>query len=112
MPQNNTESAHDVVAWSIVNLNVSVPLDYFINLSPASPLFNSLVKHWKIKQDAETEKFAMIACTIANVMGNNKMKPKDFYVPMSGEIRDAEQKQKEAGLKNYLMRYNLSKRQK
>lgn len=107
---NNKDSATDVVAWAIVNLNVSVPIDTFLDLSPASDLFQSLLKHWKIKQDMETERYAMIACTIANVMGNNKMSVKDFYRPMSEDRENVEKMQREQSLKNYLMKYNLSQK--
>lgn len=100
------ETATDIVAWAIVNLQVQVPLDYFLNISPTSDLYSALVRQWKIKCDMETERYAMIACTVANSMGGNKLKARDFYNPLSDHFAQSELKAKEASLKNYLIRHN------
>jgi len=106
-PNNDVDqpTATDIIAFAVVELNTVLPYEVLLDMSPTSDLYQSILEHWRRKQDREIDRFAMIACTIANCNGN-KTKPRDFYRPISSKAAIDEVKAKESAIRNMFMRHN------
>jgi hypothetical protein len=87
-------SAHDLIAFAIVECNVSVELEFFQNLSPTDPLYKAILNAWKEKQRRDDARTALICAVIANCNsdGKKKYEVKDFMpsVPKTTEESERE----------------------
>jgi hypothetical protein len=95
-------SAHDIVAFAIVELNVPISLDVLYAMSPTDPLYKALMDAWKEKEKREDARTALLCAVIANSIGGGKKKfePKDF---MPKEPKTL--KEQEAEIKSNFLRY-------
>jgi len=102
-------SAHDIVAFACVELNVPIPLDTLYGMSPNDPLYIALIDAWKAREKRIDARFGLLAAVIANCMGGGKKKyePKDF---MPQEPKPVKQQENE--IKTQLMQYMQSKKDK
>lgn len=80
MASDEEASMADFVAFAIVNLNVTVDLEYFEGLSFTDPVYTALMKAWKDKQHRDDQRVGLLCAVIANCMGGGKKtyQPKDF----------------------------------
>lgn len=99
-------SAHDIVAFAIVELNVPIALEDLYKMSLDDPLYKSLMLAWKEKEKRADARTGLICAVIANCMGGGKKKyePKDF---MPKEEKAT--KEKEANIKNQFIKYMASR---
>jgi hypothetical protein len=95
-------SAHDIVAFAIVELNVPVSLDVLYAMSPTDPLYKALIEAWKSKEQRTDARTALLCAVIANCMGSGKKKyePKDFMPKEPKTVQE-----QEADIKSNFMRY-------
>lgn len=102
-------TAHDIVAFAIVELNVPVALDDLYKMSPTDPLYTALISAWKEKEKRADARTALICAVMANCMGGGKKKyePKDF---MPKEPKTATEQENE--IKTQFMKYMASKSDK
>jgi len=102
-------SAHDIVAFACVELNVPIPLDALYAMSPNDPLYIALIDAWKKREERLDRRTGLLAAVIANCMGGGKKKyePKDF---MPQEPKPVKQQENE--IKTQLMQYMQSKKDK
>ena len=102
-----TISAHDIVAFSVVEGWTTIPYDTFIGLSPVDPLYTALINAYKDKERRSDARTALICSVMANCMGSGKKQytVKDF-LPQDKTSQDSAQ---EVNLKANLMRYAASK---
>jgi hypothetical protein len=85
-------SAHDIVAFACVELNVAIPFDRLYAMSPTDPLYKALINAWKEKEKRADFRTALICSVLANCMGGGKKKyePKDFMPKNSKSTQDSE----------------------
>jgi hypothetical protein len=102
-------SAHDLVAFAIVELNVPISLDTLYSMTPTDPLYKSLIETWKAKQKREDSRTALLCAVIANCMGGGKKKyePKDFMPTEPKSTKDTE-----AEIKSNFMKYMSAQKTK
>jgi len=102
-------SAHDIVAFACVELNVPIPLDTLYAMSPNDPLYIALLNAWKAREHREDARVGLMCAIIANCMGGGKKKyePSDF---MPKEPKPV--KQQESEIKTQFMQYMASKKDK
>ena len=102
-------TAHDIVAFAIVELNVPVALDDLYKMSPTDPLYTALISAWKEKEKRADARTALICAVMANCMGGGKKKyePKDF---MPKEPKTVTEQENE--IKTQFMKYMASKSDK
>jgi hypothetical protein len=95
-------TAHDIVAFAIVELNVPVALEDLYKMSPTDPLYKSLINAWKEKERREDFRTALLCAVIANCMGGGKKKyePKDF---MPQEAKSTTEKEND--IKSQFIKY-------
>lgn len=109
MKQHNTTSAHDIVAWAIIELNVSLPYEVLCEMSPNDPLYIALVDAWKAREKRIDARTGLLCAVMANCMGSGKKKyePKDFMPQQPKPV-----KQQENEVKTQLMQYMQTKKDK
>jgi hypothetical protein len=102
-------SAHDIVAFACVELNVPIPLDTLYAMSPNDPLYIALVDAWKARERRADARNALLCAVMANCMGGGKKKyeTSDFMPKEPKPI-----KQQESDIKTQLMQYMASKKDK
>ena len=103
----DSTSAHDVVAFSVVEGWTTIPYDTFMGLSPIDPLYKSLLNAYREKERRADARTALLCSVMANCMGSGKKQytVKDF-LPQDKTAQDSAQ---EVNLKANLMRYAASK---
>jgi hypothetical protein len=89
----NQTTAHDIVAFAVVELNVPISLDTLYTMSPNDPLYKALMEAWKRKQNREDARVGLICAVIANCIGGGKKKyePKDFMPKEPKTIKEQEE---------------------
>lgn len=99
---SKTTSAHDIVAWAIIELNVSLPYEVLCEMSPNDPLYISLVDAWKAREKRIDARTGLLCAVLANCMGSGKKKyePSDF---MPKEPKPVKQQENE--IKTQLIQY-------
>ena len=104
-----SSSAHDIVAFACVELNVAIPLDTLYAMSPNDPLYISLVDAWKAREKRIDARTGLLCAVMANCMGSGKKKyePKDFMPQQPKPV-----KQQENEVKTQLMQYMAAKKDK
>ena len=97
-----TSSAHDIVAFACVELNVAIPLDTLYAMSPNDPLYISLLDAWKAREKRIDARTGLLCAVLANCMGSGKKKyePSDF---MPKEAKPVKQQENE--IKTQLIQY-------
>ena len=100
-------TAHDIVAFAIVELNVPVAMQDLYKMSPNDPLYKALINAWKQKERRADGRTALICSVIANCMGGGKKKyePKDFMPQEEKSTKD-----QEAEIKTQFIKYMSSKK--
>lgn len=100
-------SAHDVVAFSVVQGWTTIPYDTFIELSPLDPMYKSLVNAHREKERRADARTALLCSVMANCMssGGKKYEVKDF-MPQDKTAQDSSE---EFNVKANLMRYAATK---
>jgi hypothetical protein len=100
-------SAHDIVAFAIVELNVPVALEDLYKMSPSDPLYIALVGAWKEKEKRADFRTALLCSVMANCMGGGKKKyePKDFMPQPDKNVNE-----QEADIKSQFIKYMSSKK--
>lgn len=101
-------SAHDIVAFACVELNVPIPLELLYNMTPTDPLYKALVEAFKARERRLDGRNALLCAVIANCMtsGKKKFEPKDFLPKASKDYED------ESDLKANFIKYNEAVRNK
>lgn len=96
-------SAHDIVAFACVELNVPIPLETLYAMTPTDPLYLALLEAWKERETRKDARNAVLCCIIANCMGGGKKKyePKDFMPKTAKTTKD-----NEAEIKANFLKYN------
>lgn len=104
-----SSSAHDIVAFACVELNVAIPLDTLYAMSPNDPLYISLVDAWKAREKRIDARTGLLCAVMANCMGSGKKKyePSDFMPQQPKPV-----KQQENEIKTQLMQYMAAKKDK
>ena len=104
-----TSSAHDIVAFACVELNVAIPLDTLYAMSPNDPLYIALLDAWKAREKRIDARTGLLCAVMANCMGSGKKKyePKDFMPQQPKPV-----KQQENEVKTQLMQYMAAKKDK
>ena len=104
---SESTSAHDVVAFSVVEGWTTIPYDTFMALSPVDPLYKSLLDAYKQKESRSDARTALLCSVMANCMssGTKKSEVKDF-MPRDKTTQDSSE---ELNVKASLMRYAASK---
>ena len=102
-------SAHDIVAFACVELNVPIPLDTLYTMSPNDPLYIALLDAWKAREKRIDARVGLLCAVLANCMGSGKKKyePSDF---MPKEPKPVKQQENE--IKTQLMQYMQVKKDK
>lgn len=102
-------SAHDIVAFAVVELNVPISLDQLYAMSPSDPLYKALVDAWKAKEKRADARTALLCAVMANCMGGGKKKyePSDFMPKEPKKLKD-----QESDIKSQFMRYMASQKSK
>ena len=102
-----TISAHDIVAFSVVEGWTTIPYDTFIGLSPVDPLYTALINAYKDKERREDARTALLCSVMANCMssGGKRYEIQDF-LPQDKTLQDSNE---EMNVKANLMRYAASK---
>lgn len=102
-------SAHDIVAFAIVELNVPIALEDLYKMSPTDPLYTALVSVWKEKEKRADARTALLCAVMANCMGGGKKKyePSDFMPKEPKTVKD-----QESDIKSQFMRYMASQKPK
>ena len=87
-------TAHDLVAWAIINCNVPLSLEQLYSLSTSDPLYVALIQAYKDRERKTDARVGLICAILANVMGSGKKQytPDDFmpHEPKSAAQQDAE----------------------
>lgn len=101
-------SAHDIVAFACVELNVPIPLESLYAMTPTDPLYMALLEAWKEREHRKDARNAVLCCIIANSMGSGKKKyePKDF-MPKTPKTTT----ENEAEIKANFLKYMSTKQQ-
>lgn len=104
-----TSSAHDIVAFACVELNVPIPLDTLYAMSPNDPLYIALLDAWKKREERLDRRTGLLAAVIANCMGSGKKKyePSDFMPKEPKTVKDIE-----SDIKSQFMRYMAQQKTK
>ena len=104
-----SSSAHDIVAFACVELNVAIPLDTLYAMSPNDPLYIALLDAWKAREKRIDARTGLLCAVMANCMGSGKKKyePKDFMPQQPKPV-----KQQENEVKTQLMQYMAAKKDK
>ena len=89
-------SAHQLLAFLIVECNVSLPYKEALKMDQSDPLFQALVEAWQNKVRREREGEAFLASCIFNANGG-KTKPSDF-LPQTLKDRVQEENQLRANI--------------
>jgi hypothetical protein len=102
-------SAHDIVAFAIVELNVPIALEDLYKMSPTDPLYSALMRIWQEKEKRADSRTALLCAVIANCMGGGKKKyePSDFMPKEPKSVKDSE-----AEIKSQFLRYTASQKSK
>jgi hypothetical protein len=102
-------SAHDIIAFACVELNVQIPLETLYAMTPNDALYKSLIEAWKAKEQRTDARIGLICSVLANCMGSGKKKfePKDF-MPKTPKTN----KENEQELKANFIKYNEALRNK
>ena len=102
-------SAHQIVAFAIVELNVPIALEDLYNMSPTDPLYTALIDVWKEKEKRADARNALLCAVIANCMGGGKKKyePSDFMPKEPKTVKD-----QELDIKSQFMRYMATQKVK
>jgi hypothetical protein len=102
-------SAHDIVAFAIVELNVPIALDDLYKMSPTDPLYTALMTVWREKEKRADARNALLCAVMANCMGGGKKKyePSDFMPKEPKKIED-----QESEIKSQFIRYMASQKSK
>jgi hypothetical protein len=102
-------SAHDIVAFAIVELNVPISLDVLYSMSPNDKLYKALIEAWKAKEKRADARTALLCAVMANCMGSGKKKyePSDFMPKEPKSVQD-----KEAEIKSNFMTYMAQRKGK
>jgi hypothetical protein len=102
-------SAHSIVAFACVELNVPIPLETLYNMTPNDPLYLALIDAWKAREYRLDARNALLCAIIANCMGSGKKKyePSDFMPKEAKPI-----KEQESEIKSQFMRYMANKKDK
>jgi hypothetical protein len=95
---SDEHSIHSLIAFAIVELNVSVGLDFYQNLSFQDPLYTALMAAWESKQKRLDSRAALICAVMANCHGDGKKK----Y-----EVADFMPKKQSGGLDEEAIRNNF-----
>ena len=104
MKQHNTTSAHDIVAWAIIELNVSLRYEVLCEMSPNDPLYIALVDAWKKREERLDRRTGLLAAVIANCMGSGQKK---FEVSDFMPHEPKTEEQCIAELKAYMTQYEI-----
>lgn len=104
--KSNSPSVNDVIAFAVVELNTPLPYDTLLDMTVSDPLYLAIIERWKIKQDREMGRYALVASVIANVMGGNKTSPSDFYNPISDEEKKIRNRKSEESVRSMFIRHN------
>lgn len=99
-------TAAELTAFLVIECGVNISLSDIQELSLNDTLVQAMLEAWRVKQDREMERFALLASITANVMGGNKTKPTDFFQSMSVKRKLAERKSKENALRAMFMKHN------
>jgi hypothetical protein len=101
-------SAHDVIAFCVVELGCKLPYEVIQELTLTDPLYKSLLEAWKNKESRADARNALLCCIIANCMGGGKKKfePKDFMPKTPKTI-----KENETEIKANFLKYMSTKQQ-
>ena len=104
-----SSSAHDIVAFACVELNVAIPLDTLYAMSPNDPLYIALLDAWKAREKRIDARTGLLCAVMANCMcsGKKKYEPKDFMPQQPKPV-----KQQENEVKTQLMQYMAAKKDK
>ena len=106
---SKTPSAHEIIAFSVVELNTPLPYEILCEMSPNSLLYTALVDAWKKREERLDRRTGLLAAVIANCLGGGKKKyePKDFMPQQPKPV-----KQQENEVKTQLMQYMAAKKDK
>ena len=75
-------SLHSLIAFAIVNLNVSVGLDFYENLTFSDPLYKAIYTAWEAKERRTDARYALICAVLANChSGGQKKFTVDDFMP-------------------------------
>lgn len=109
MKQHNTTSATSIIAFAIVELNVPLPYEELIKMTPTDELYGALVDAWKKREERLDTRTGLLAAVIANCMGGGKKKyePSDFMPKQPKPVQE-----QESEIKTQLMQYMAAKKDK
>jgi hypothetical protein len=101
-------SAHDILAFAIVEGWTVVPYDTLLSIGPTDTLYKALLSAYKEKERRADSRAALLCAVMANCMssGGKKYEVSDF---MPKAPKTAEQEALD--VKSQLMKYMASKQQ-
>ena len=96
-------SAHQILAFAIVNNFTIIPYEDLLNLGPTDPLYKALVEAYRQKEERLDARTALICAIIANCMGSGskKYEIKDF-MPKAKKSAEAEDLSVKTMFSNYM----------
>jgi hypothetical protein len=84
-------SAHDVLAFCILELGCRLPYEVAQEMNPSDPLYKALMEAWKEKEHRKDLRNALLCAVIANSFNSSKKKLKvEDFLPKTSKTGNSE----------------------
>lgn len=96
-------SAHDILAFCILELGCNLPYEVAQELSPSDPLYKALMDAWKEKEHRKDLRNALLCAVIANSFNNTKKKIKvEDFLPKTSKTTEENESQIKSNFIKYM----------